>query len=84
MVPLADTVRTVTVKVSDPSVNKSAVGVMVNAPTLLLTLKLPLIALKSAFAVLLLTMDQYRVVPLGTLVVLMPNVPVLPSSMLLG
>ena len=82
--PAADPVLMFMVNVSDPSVVRSAVGVRVNEPALLLMLKDPPNALKSELEVVPLTMVQYSVVPLGTNVVLTLNVPVLPSLILVG
>jgi hypothetical protein len=55
-----------------------------NDPVFELIVNDPLTALKSALAVVLLVIAQYRVVPLLTLVVLTLKVPLLPSSILDG
>jgi hypothetical protein len=65
-------------------VSLSAVGDTENDPALLLIEKVPRIAEKSVSVVVKFFTVQYNVVPLGTLVVLTPNVPELPSLMLVG
>jgi hypothetical protein len=72
------------VNVSDPSVVISANGVIAKDPELLLMLKDPLTALKSALEVVPFTMVQYSVVPLGTNVVPTTNVVAVPSLILVG
>ena len=64
-----------------PSVVISAVGLTINDPVLALIVKLPLVVPKSPALV---AIDQYKIVPLSTFVVLTLNVPLLPSLMLVG
>jgi hypothetical protein len=81
IVPPVLSVRTATVNVSAPSVVESAVGVMLKVPEFAVTVKLPEDVAKSPALV---STVQYNVVPLETPVVVITNVPALPSLILPG
>ena len=78
-VPLVLSVRTLTIKVSLPSVVESAIAVTLKLPAPPLMVKLPLVGVTS-----LVLLVQYSVVPPATLVVLTLKVTLLPSFTLLA
>ena len=74
-VPVIETVLMLTVKSCGPSVERSATGLTLKVPALLLITNDPVTATKSAFVVELLLIVQYSVVPLATPDVVTLNVP---------
>jgi hypothetical protein len=84
IVPVIDPVLMLTVKLLEPSLIRSEIGVILKDPVLLVIVNDPDNAVKSAFELLILLTVKYSVVALATLTVVIVKEPAEPSLIEVG
>jgi len=84
IVPVIDPVLMLTVKLLEPSLIRSEIGVILKDPVLLVIVNDPDNAVKSAFELIILLTVKYSVVALATLTVVIVKEPAEPSLIEVG